>query len=77
VDGEPTLRVDWGEPHPSRLSPVHAQFDEIARRHRQAMAENAPTYVDPVSGFSVFTARFLARRASCCASGCRHCPYEI
>ena len=24
----------------------------------------------------VFTARFHLRRGHCCASGCRHCPYE-
>jgi len=34
-----------------------------------------PTYADPVSGFSVFTAEFLASRDYCCESGCRHCPY--
>ncbi len=26
-------------------------------------------------GFVVFTARYHLRRGSCCASGCRHCPY--
>src|SRR6266853_2684798 len=24
----------------------------------------------------VFTARYLLRRGYCCASGCRHCPYD-
>lgn len=71
------LRDDWVEPHPTRLSPDHHLFDELTGLHRAAVEANAPTYVDPVSGFSVFTARFLARRAYCCASGCRHCPYEF
>jgi hypothetical protein len=41
------------------------------------MAAGLPTYADPISGFSVFTAEFLARRGYCCGSGCRHCPYVI
>jgi len=48
---------------------------EILDRHRAAMEANLPTYADPVSGFSVFTAAFLARRGECCDSGCRHCPF--
>lgn len=44
-------------------------------RHAQALDEGRPTYIDPVSGFDVFTADFLARRGACCDSGCRHCPY--
>jgi len=65
------------EPLPARLSPGHRLFDEMSRRHLAAVDANVPTYVDPVSGFSVFTARFLARRSYCCASGCRHCPYAV
>lgn len=44
-------------------------------RHRDAMADTLPTYRDPVSGFAVFTAAFLADRGDCCDSGCRHCPF--
>lgn len=75
-DDEP-IRDDWVTPHPSRLSPGNPAHDEIIRRHAAAVAANVPTYVDPVSGYSVFTARFLARRRSCCGSGCRHCPYAL
>ena len=71
------LRDGWEEPHPSRLAPGHARYDEILRRHRESVAANLPTYRDPVSGFSVFTAKFLADRDYCCESGCRHCPYVI
>jgi len=60
---------------PCRLSPVHPHFDEIMLRHRDAMADALPTYRDPVSGFAVFTAAFLADRGDCCDSGCRHCPF--
>jgi hypothetical protein len=44
-------------------------------RHQAAIDSNSPTYRDPVTGFTVFTAKFLADRAYCCDSGCRHCPY--
>jgi hypothetical protein len=43
--------------------------------HAGAVAAGADTYVDPVSGYSVFTAEFLAQRGICCDTGCRHCPY--
>lgn len=46
-------------------------------RHAQAVAERRPSYRDPVSGLSVFTAAFLADRGYCCESSCRHCPYVI
>ena len=70
------LRHHWRElPHPGRLSEEHPQRAEILRRHEAALERAEPVYVDPVSGFSVFTADFLASRCYCCESGCRHCPY--
>ncbi len=71
------LREDWRRAHPTRLSPAHAHFDEIVRRHESAVDRGVSAYADPTSGFSVFTARFLAERGSCCDSGCRHCPYVV
>lgn len=47
----------------------------IHERHAQACARHQPTYVDPISGYSVFTAEFLRKRGYCCGSGCRHCPW--
>ena len=32
-------------------------------------------YMDPKTGFMVFTERYLLKRGFCCDSGCRHCPY--
>ena len=73
-----TLRDDWREvPHPRRLSEHHPHHAEILERHAAAVANGLPVYSDPVSGLSVFTAEFLARRGYCCESGCRHCPYVI
>ncbi len=66
---------DLPEPHPSRLAPTHPHRVEILARHAAAVRAGTPCYPDPVTGFAVFTARFLADRAYCCESGCRHCPY--
>lgn len=71
-----SLRPDHvAAPHPSRLSPGHPQRDEILRRHAAAVAEGRVGYLDPTSGFTVFTSVFLAARGYCCRSGCRHCPF--
>jgi len=74
-DQQHELRPDWEMPLPERLPPTNPRRHEILERHADALAKNLPTYIDPVSGFSVFTAKFLATRDDCCASGCRHCPY--
>ncbi len=69
------LREDWVLPHPRRLPPGHVLHDVILERHADALAAGLPNYADPLSGFRVFTAGFLARRGYCCESGCRHCPF--
>jgi iron complex transport system substrate-binding protein len=51
-------------------------IDALAReRHAQACASHQPTYIDPATGYTVFTAHYLKQRGSCCDSGCRHCPW--
>jgi len=42
--------------------------------HRHAVLKSKDTYIDPASGYSVFTQRYLKRRP-CCGNGCRHCPH--
>lgn len=51
-------------------------MDEIEARHVRAMAEGRDTYVDPGTGYEVFTAAYLRSRGTCCGSGCRHCPFN-
>lgn len=64
-----------GDPHPSRLAPDHPQRAAILAAHQDALDAGADSYVDPASGYTVLTSRFLADRGTCCDSGCRHCPY--
>jgi hypothetical protein len=44
-------------------------------RHSAAVAAGEVAYRDPRTGYSVFTAAFLAERGYCCGNGCRHCPF--
>ena len=48
---------------------------KIMALHNKAIENNEDTYIDPATGFEVFTAKFLLEREYCCESGCRHCPY--
>lgn len=43
--------------------------------HELACAAGETTYIDPESGYTVFTAVGLRKRGKCCGNGCRHCPY--
>lgn len=49
----------------------------ILERHARAMVAGEAGYLDPRSDLFVLTAKYLADRGSCCASGCRHCPYVL
>ena len=42
--------------------------------HERACRAGEEFYVDPGTGWRVFTEVGLRRRGSCCGSGCRHCP---
>ncbi|GMH63816.1 hypothetical protein TrST_g12054 [Triparma strigata] len=84
---EAWVRDLWTAQIPLTLSDLDAATLERARRstlplalakalHRAACQEKPPrdTYVDPDTGYSVFTAACLKRRP-CCGNGCRHCPW--
>jgi len=63
------------EPHQGRLPLDHPRRAEVLAEHDRALAAGATGYRDPVSGFFVMTATYLAARGTCCGNGCRHCPY--
>ena len=63
LDSVVMLRPEYIEcPLPGRLTERFPMRDEVLTRHREAVANHQPTYRDPLSGYSVFTAAFLARR---------------
>ena len=43
--------------------------------HEAAVQAGKMTYIDPQSGYQVFTELYHLNRGSCCQSACRHCPY--
>jgi len=43
--------------------------------HDDAVRAGREGYLDPATGFWVFTEAALLDRGTCCGSGCRHCPY--
>jgi hypothetical protein len=47
----------------------------IMALHNKAIENNEDTYIDPETGYQVFTAKFLLERENCCGCDCRHCPY--
>jgi hypothetical protein len=40
------------------------------------LEEGVDYYVDPATGWTVWTRKFLLDRGFCCHGGCRHCPYD-
>lgn len=43
--------------------------------HDTAVARGETTYIDPETGYMVFTSLGLKARERCCGAGCRHCPF--
>ncbi|KAG7514128.1 hypothetical protein JOB18_026020 [Solea senegalensis] len=43
--------------------------------HTEACEAKKQMYVDPASGYKVFTEYAHLQRGKCCGSACRHCPY--
>ncbi|KAM7012679.1 uncharacterized protein C1orf53 homolog isoform 1-T3 [Tautogolabrus adspersus] len=58
---------------------VERKFTEeersIHRVHTEACEAKKQMYVDPSSGYKVFTEYAHLQRGKCCGSACRHCPY--
>lgn len=47
----------------------------IKELHQRAIQEGDRTYIDPETGFMVFTELQHLQRGTCCGNKCRHCPY--
>ncbi|GAX17565.1 cob(I)alamin adenosyltransferase [Fistulifera solaris] len=51
-------------------------MQDIEEIHRLAVEQGSTTYIDPDTGFTVFTELAHRRRGFCCENQCRHCPYD-
>jgi hypothetical protein len=59
----------------SKLDKTSHGYEEIMKLNKRAIKKVEDTYIDPETGYTVFTAEYLLDRGYCCGSGCRHCPY--
>jgi hypothetical protein len=75
ADSEPLDDRPLTQPARARLPLGTPRREQLLQAHERAMAAGYAMYVDPVTGLSVLTAKFLAERGWCCGRGCRHCPY--
>ncbi|XP_051549817.1 uncharacterized protein C1orf53 homolog isoform X2 [Myxocyprinus asiaticus] len=73
---------------PQALLPLEAVRDEasarLSRNDAYKFLKGLPivfannqerTYIDPTTGYKVFTEFAHRKRGRCCGSACRHCPY--
>jgi len=44
--------------------------------HDDAVARGEDLYIDPETGYHVFTELAHRKRGRCCGSACRHCPFD-
>ncbi len=49
---------------------------DIEDLHLQACIKKEHTYIDPNTGYMVFTSEYLLSKNKCCGKKCRHCPYN-
>jgi len=49
---------------------------DIEDIHKLACENGRDTYIDPGTGYTVFTAHSHRKRGKCCGKKCRHCPYN-
>ncbi|XP_061635431.1 uncharacterized protein C1orf53 homolog isoform X2 [Phyllopteryx taeniolatus] len=83
--GTPTHEVCGGaellDASESRTEPQQASRQLTAEEmlihtvHIEACQTKKQVYVDPSSGYKVFTEYAHLQRGKCCGSACRHCPY--
>lgn len=72
----PITEADLAEEERTKASKSRLPLAMAKALHRCAMKQDPPrdTYIDPATGYSVFTQAYLKRRP-CCGNGCRHCPW--
>jgi hypothetical protein len=54
-----------------------ANEKDIQNLHDEAVRRAEHSYIDPQTGYLVFTELYHLARGFCCRSNCRHCPYDL
>uniref|UniRef100_A0A8C5QTC7 Chromosome 1 open reading frame 53 n=1 Tax=Leptobrachium leishanense TaxID=445787 RepID=A0A8C5QTC7_9ANUR len=74
-DTEASGAATEGGPRPGPIHGLDSQALRIIEAHEAACQAGQESYIDPSTGYCVFTRTAHLRREKCCGSGCRHCPY--
>jgi len=75
IMGSSTISKTNANTQSSSSSSPTAVITDIEDIHRQAILDKQSTYIDPSTGFTVFTELSHLKRGKCCGNQCRHCPY--
>jgi cob(I)alamin adenosyltransferase len=54
---------------------IMTAIQDIEDLHQEALGQGKKSYIDPATGFTVFTELLQLKRGTCCGNKCRHCPY--
>ncbi|XP_030063210.1 uncharacterized protein C1orf53 homolog [Microcaecilia unicolor] len=73
IDGK--KREEEEERRPDGGGELSEAEKRIMESHEQACRAGQENYVDPETGYLVFTRFAHLQRGQCCGCGCRHCPY--
>eukprot|EP00959_Pyramimonas_sp_CCMP1952_P392203 8218366-Pyramimonas_sp.AAC.1 len=78
-----TFPARWLPPQTSSPAPTSSEppsdpalVEDIEEAHRCAVKGGQLAYIDPSTGYTVYTQLAALERGRCCGSGCRHCPYD-
>ncbi len=52
------------------------EANDIEDLHKISCTLKLKSYIDPKTGYTVFTEYFHLQRGNCCGNACRHCPYQ-
>ena len=52
------------------------EIEDIEEVHMCAVRKGELQYIDPATGYQVFSQLASSQRGYCCGSGCRHCVYD-
>gem|GEM_PF-4131989 len=70
-----SLNKDMINKNPSH-NPGDGEDRGYSNFHEAACERGERSYIDPTTGYTVFTKLYHLDRGSCCGNGCRHCPWR-
>lgn len=76
AQGQPAAQGWSTAPGASSKHGTQSAIGDIEEIHACAVREGRTTYIDPQTGYTVFTQLASEQRGRCCGNGCRHCSYD-